>query len=381
MSVYHQMGHHSENLLDKPELKTFAGALLSPTNYDKDEIAFQIKKHSKKPSFEIIFDPQLYYPQSERGVLKDWPYFPAELDTADLSSSSWWDNLNDELIKTLGIIQPHAVCSPVAVPRAFSNSYYVNTVCVADTLAEKCKSTGFNVLQTVLVNFDEIADLGKVFSIASIVSRSKLNRVYLVFVSDIEPRRELNDTESLKGAMRLIHELKIAGLEVLVGFCSSDLVLWKAAGATSCATGKFFNLRRFTKSRWEEPREGGGQLAYWFEEGLLAFLRESDIVRVQKESIISRTSLENPFCKQILENFKEAPGTAWLGLSWQQYLYWFADVEARISKDTSIVKDLLKTADTNWAILEDKDVFMEERRNDGQWIRFWRRALAEYLKS
>jgi hypothetical protein len=53
------------------------------------------------------------------------------------------------------------------------------------------------------------------------------------------------------------------------------MILWKAAGATNCATGKFFNLRRFTISRFEEPdSSGGGQLGYWFEKALLGIPSE-----------------------------------------------------------------------------------------------------------
>jgi len=36
------------------------------------------------------------------------------------------------------------------------------------------------------------------------------------------------------------------------------MILWKAAGATNCASGKYFNLRRFTLSRLDEPEENGG---------------------------------------------------------------------------------------------------------------------------
>ena len=39
---------------------------------------------------------------------------------------------------------------------------------------------------------------------------------------------------------------------------------------------------------------------------------------------------------------------------------------------------LLRNADSNWRILDDSDVLLEERRNDGGWIRPWRRALTEF---
>jgi hypothetical protein len=215
-------------------------------------------------------------------------------------------------------------------------------------------------------------------AIASILSRSKANHIYLVLVSTTEPRREIADTEQIKGAMRLISALRTAGVDVTVGFSSSDVVLWKAAGATNCATGKFFNLRRFTRTRFEEPRgQGGGQLPYWFEESLMAFLRQSDVQRVLPFNLPRLGTSPNPFGEQIADQLDLEPERAWLAMAWRQFLFWFADVEARMDGGTATASELLRNADTNWRTLDDADVLMEERRNDGAWLRLWRRALTE----
>src|SRR5690606_20601909 len=132
------------------------------------------------------------------------------------------------------------------------------------------------VNQTVLAELKSLASPTRAAEVASIVTAGGSNEVYLVLVSDIEPRREFRETEDIKGGMRLIRHLENAGVRVVVGFVATDVILWKSAGATACATGKFFNLRRFTPSRWEPPGQGGGQVPYWAEEALMAFLRESD---------------------------------------------------------------------------------------------------------
>ncbi|MBN2981101.1 hypothetical protein [Cohnella algarum] len=233
-------------------------------------------------------------------------------------------------------------------------------------------------LQTVLVSLNDLSSEQRSQYIASVVSQTIAERVYLVFVSDVVPRREFTNADELKNAMKLISILEDSGIEILVGFCSSDFVLWKAAGATSCATGKFFNLRRFTSSRFDEPTAGGGQLPYWFEENLMAFLRESDVIRIQRSNLISEVSQNNPFSQLILEHMRMSPGTAWLSLSWRQYMYAFADLENRIDLGKVVVSKLLKQAEDNWLELEDKNILLEEARNNGEWIRLWRRALSEY---
>ena len=67
MPAYHQMGHDSENLLWTEELSTFGGAILSPVNYGQSKIASQIEWAREQSSFETVFDPQLYVPNSDRG--------------------------------------------------------------------------------------------------------------------------------------------------------------------------------------------------------------------------------------------------------------------------------------------------------------------------
>jgi hypothetical protein len=181
--------------------------------------------------------------------------------------------------------------------------------------------------------------------------------------------------------MRLVRFLTEAGMRVIVGYTSSDLVLWKYAGAQDCASGKFFNLRRFTPSRFTEPPEGGGQLPYWFEESMMAYLRESDLVRVRRANLLSNNSLTNPFGAQILDQLDNSPGTPWLGLSWRQYLYWFSDFEHRYSQGRIDVNMVLSNAENVWRQLDEQAILMEERQNDGIWLRQWRRAVLEAYRT
>ena len=379
MSAYHQMGHDSENLLWTEELAQFRGAILSPVNYDQAKVTGQIEWARDRTNFETLFDPQLYVPNSERGCLREWPYFPTDVDTADLASDAWWNRILDALVGVCTEIRPTAVCSPVVLPGTYPDDYFARMVNIGDQLCARLAGTDLRPVQSAVVGLPDLATSGRPMAIASILSRSRTNHIYLVLVSLTEPRREIAEVEEIKGAMRLIAALRAAGVEVTVGFSSSDVVLWKAAGATNCATGKFFNLRRFTRTRFEEPRgQGGGQLPYWFEESMIAFLRQSDVQRVLPMNLANVAPSVNPFGEQIRAQLATEPERAWLALAWRQFLFWFADIEARLESGAAAPATLLRNADSNWRILDDSDVLLEERRNDGGWIRPWRRALTEF---
>lgn len=380
MAVYHQMGHDSENLLHHEHLERYRGAILSPLNYRPADVRGQVDEAGQRQGFELIFDPQLYYPSTERGCLRQWSYFPADIDTADLSADSWWSTLVDNIVSSCAPLGVQAICSPVVVPRTYDDAYLIHAVDVAGRLSRALQGQSIHAIQTIVLGLSDIATRDRALSFASIISRTVADRVYLVFVGTTEPRRELADPEELKGAMRLVSELEGCGLHTLVGFCSAEMMLWKHAGASDCATGKFFNLRRFTKSRFEEPSAGGGQLPYWFEESLAAFLRESDVIRMRDNSLLSGASLSNPFCQAILEKLADEPGAAWIALGWRQFMYWFADFEERLQTNQTEVPVFLKEVEEHWKRLDDLGVLLEEMRNDGSWIRQWRRAAIEYSR-
>lgn len=376
MAVFHQMGHHSNNLIDLPEMSSYAGAIFSPINCTEAEATEQIREvRGSKREFEIIFDPQLYVPSTERGKLKKWSYFPRDFDTADPTSKTWWTDLNKKLAVACQRMKVDAVCSPLIIPKVFDDKYYINCVRVGTELLTSIKDKGMGVLQTVLVSLAALTAENRVLELASIVSKTDADRVYLVFVGSTVPRRELSDVEELVGAMRLIKALEQNDMPVLVGFCSSEILLWKTAGASSCASGKFFNLRRFTRQRFEEPSEGGGQLPYWFEENLLAFLRQGDLLRVRKLELLSDASRRNPFGEEIFSKQKTGP---WLASGWRQFLYWFADVEGRLARGEAAAHALMVNADANWKKLDKAKVYMEERENDGTWVRSWLNTLREF---
>lgn len=385
MSAYMQMGHDTENLVGEQDLDEFVGIVLSPVNRDAPTLAENIQIFRARGHYDIVLDPQLYIPTSERGSLPQQPYFPGDLDTADLSSVGWWADLVGKLVPCVTSLKVDAVASPVVLPRAWSDDYFALCTETTSKLTAALSSSNIRTLATVMVNFNEMGEKDRALRIASIVSEAECAGYYLVIVSDIEPRRELTGEEQLAGVMKLIYELERTGQPVLVSHCSSDMVLFKAAGAKHCATGKFFNLRRFTKSRYEEPAGGGGQLAYWFEHSLLAFIRGTDLLRLEENGLghlVGVGASNNFWAQKIREQFATNSGAAWVKLGWRQYLSWFGKTElaASAADPLPIVQGWLKAAEDNWRVLEDAGVLMDEPRNDGSWIRSWRQAAVRFKK-
>lgn len=377
MSVFHQIGHDSINLVNDEGLQNFSGMVCSPLNYSEAKVRAHIKEVPF--NFKSILDPQLYFPNSTRGQLREWRYYPNDFETADQTNQGWWMQICDSLIETCSDVGCSHVCSPCIVPSRFDTDYYRFFVDIGNYLSELASRSRIGFYQTAIVDYRSIKEAGEVERIASIISHTHGDSVYLIIKADIEPRRELLDADSITAVMKLIHLLDDAEINVFIPFCSTEFMLWKYAGAKEFATGKFFNLRRFTSSRFDEPSGGGGQLPYWFERNLMAYLRESDLIRVNNEGLLNPCYRGNPFSRAIFEHFETEPGSAWLALSWKNYMFSFAEFEAYLDNNARIL-EVLKIAEKNWTLLDDKDVLMEEPRNNGSWVRQWRIAVNSFNK-
>jgi len=386
MTAYLQMGHDTENLVGGQDLDAFGGIVLSPVNREPVALTSHVQSFRTQGDFDIVIDPQLYFPRSRRGKLPDQPYYPDDLDTADFQSDGWWTDVVTHLgdfARTLGV---DAVASPVVHPRTWNDDYFARCARTSSNLTQYLHGSGIRVLATVMVDIDYTVDKEALLRIASILSGEDNSGYYLVIVTDVDTRRELSDMEELVGIMSLIRELEDTGRPVLVSHCSSDMILFKAAGASHCASGKFFNLRRYTVSRFDEPAGGGGQLPYWFEHGLLAFLRGADVLHLLNSkfsNLVGTMSSNNCWASQILNNFRLDSPSPWLALGWRQYLSWFCKTEQTLGSGNpeELVREWLRTADDNWRNLDDNDIFFDEARNDGRWIRRWRQALTRLLDS
>lgn len=380
MGVYHQMGHDSWNLIDEKPLNGFAGIILSPVNDTPDEVIQKISLIKSPPKkFEIILDPQFYEPRTARGHLSDWSHFSEDVDTVDLGDLKWWDGRATALVSVAKAIGAHAICSPAFCPKnnAYDDSYFSWVVECANRANIHAADAKLDVLLTAIVGLSELAKKGRPQAIASRLTATDISRVYLVFADDLPPRTQRTNVEALGGAVLLIRLLEEAGSQVLVAFSGLDMLLWKAAGATNVASGKFFNLRRFVPGRFQkDAQEGGRVVPYWTDGPLVTWLREDDVRMLDRRGIISRkASVTNPYSQRILDILDAGEGKPWVGEGWRQYLYWLQETESNVSGDIARILSLLKAADSAWGAIATAEIYLYDRQNTGEWIRPWLNAI------
>lgn len=381
MGAYLQIGHEGWNLLDDPIL--FKGIILSPVNDAPITTSERLQRlGNRRSQLDVVFDPQLYNPNSNRGHLPLWDYFPDDLETADLSDTDWWFRINQSVAACAAQLQCNVVCSPAYVPRTYSQDYYSQVVSVADDLLLRAAPAGIETAATLIVRLSDLHPATRALEIASIVSSTRAPRIYLVLVVEgVEPRRQLvGDTQLISNAVHLVR-LLARHLRVQMAFCAQDLVLWKAAGAQDASTGKFLNLRRFSPTRWTDDHEARGrQTAYWSEPSLLTLLRDADVLNLRNRGLYNDGIQigANPYSQQILNLLARGSGDPWVRFSWRQYLHWFVNTEARLTSPAAVHTELAYVSAT-WDWLRSQGIQLLDDWNDGSWVPVWTAALGDGL--
>lgn len=380
MASYLQFGHDSWNLLEERDIGSYAGLVLSPVNDGPTDVQARLARLGElRDGLEVILDPQMYNPAVEKGKMDQWAYFSADFATADHADAGWWSQRGREVVEQGAQLGVDVVCSPALFPRAFTDDYYSLMVEVADSTKRYADGHGVETMLTAIVSLRDLANPARAMAIASILSRSSCERIYLTFLNeDVPPREPLRDGAGIPTAVHLIRLLS-AEMRVHVAFVSHDLVLWKYAGATDISTGKFMNLRRFSPGRWQEEEPGGRQVAYWNEGPLMARLREADVALLLRQGWFEgRDMSDNPSEARILQIIRDGSGTPWLKLSWMQYLRWASNMEAVWHGSPAAAEAALDAADRSWGeVVDRRRILFQDRFNNGDHVRAWLNALRE----
>ena len=378
MAAYLQLGHDSWNLVDDPETGDFAGIVLSPVNDGPAAVRDRLTRlGDARLGLEVILDPQLYNPAADRGSLNEWSYYPADFETADRSDARWWAARGREVVADAVALGIEAVCSPAHMARSYDDLYYRFIVEIADETRAEASRAGLDTLLTAIVPLRDLAQPNRAFEIASILSGSECDRIYLTFLcEDIQQREPMRDGSGLATAVHLLRLLS-RQMRVHVAFCSHDLVVWKCAGATDVSTGKFMNLRRLSPSRWQEDETNGRIVSYWNEGALLTLLRDQDVLRLDRARWYDGEAFgDNEAAARIAQILRSSSGEPWLAHSWRQYLRWVSTVEERWRNPTA-AEDFLEASDRKWGDIERARIQFTDRFNDGVHVRTWLNAVRE----
>lgn len=257
MKVYHQTGHNIKWNIDSLKDGVGDGLIYSPINIDADKL-LALDSSIKVNGF---LDPQLYLLREAKGTIETYPYFPGNLKS-DFATPDL-DNDNIVLAKLCIDYQMKNAFEYLVIPTKYntenptnyffqSTEYFVSPFC---DYAREVKSDK-KILLSVIVKGIMLTDSEKRNEVLNwITSHQNVDGVYLIFENTFTSK-QIKDFDFLFNALRLIKVLKDNQMEVHIGYCNTEALLYSLAMPDSVSIGSYENLRSFGIRRFQETESG-----------------------------------------------------------------------------------------------------------------------------
>ena len=276
MKVYHQLGFRDKWNLDSYRSGIGDGLIFSPINMDSEKLLnlpSDIREHS-------FIDPQLYLLNTGKSSNVTYPFFPgnikADYVTADL------DSTNSKLAQLCIDYQLQAGFEYIVIPNRYyeelPSKYYELSMrnFIIPFLDYKNKMRIQKpLLLSIIIKQIMIEDQEKRDELLNwMTGIPDLTGFYVVFDNNYTSK-QIKDFAYLNNILNFIRILRSNGLEVHIGYCNTEALLYTAAMPNSITVGAYENLRTFKISRFEisegtkmrspNPRLYSTKLLQWME--------------------------------------------------------------------------------------------------------------------
>lgn len=286
MKVLHQHGHNFVwNLNSFSEDGAGDGHIVSPVNIESDKISKRISEDDRKCSF---LDPQFYLPDNATKKLQTYPFFPGNI-LDPFSTSDFLENAHEIAGQCLEFQRDLGFQYSVIPTRYFhdlpENALDQLTAIFIEPFISEHKAIDDDspLLLTVIAKPTHLEEgLARTELISWITNYPEIQGVYLIFENDFYSK-QIKNPEYLSNQLLFIHDLRLSGLEVHVGYTNTEAYLLSIADPTSVAMGAYENLRSFGTLRLESrdtgpmnapsPRVYSGKLLQWIEDTYLPAFR------------------------------------------------------------------------------------------------------------
>jgi len=287
LKVYHQLGHNFKwNLESLKDDRCGDGVVLAPRFMKKeivDKLPIDIKRNS-------IFDPQFFKPDTAKGKLGDYEFFPSisgrKFETDDFPES-FSTVCAEKCLQFQNLNQFHRLVIPCRWQEGTPSNYIdqQESLFVQPFLEEirriKLKKP---VLLQLIVNSLMLKEKEFISDILNWVSGLDIHGVYLI-AEENSTSKQVKDSEFLLNLFDFIDAIKSNQMEVVLGYLNTESILLSLADPDIVTIGAYENMRSFDirtflelgKKKRSPPnaRIYSSRLLQWVEWQYLGALRQA----------------------------------------------------------------------------------------------------------
>lgn len=263
MELYLQFGY---GMMDhcRTLLRSWGGGsvILSPRDLTDTQLVRLGTDLVGIPGGEVMLDPQFYLPHSNHQKLCNHGYWPKDYAT----SPFWQGTALVSLLRELQQLNTDVGCNRFLLPGLFATTIDDDWLETQRAILEGARSIGFNdtLICTIAISADAARDADQV---ALLIERAESwkSPAYYVICEHPNGKYLVDDPNWVANVLDLSAGLKLGGSEVILGYCTHQMLIAGASKVTAIASGTWMNVRSFPPEKFiatydEEIR----QRATWY---------------------------------------------------------------------------------------------------------------------
>jgi len=263
MELYLQLGHGMMSYCEELIQKWGGGTvILSPRDLDYKQIV-QFPKSIKKLHGNTLLDPQLYDPRCDHKRLTSHAYWPNTYSTSLLLSDPTYLK---SLITRIADVNKTAGTSAYIVPGIYCDKADRDWFAVQETFLKEGAAVMIDKprLATVCLSAEVLRDEDALEEV--IIQAEKWDvSGYYVIGEHPHGRYLVDDPLWLGNLMTFCAGLKLQKRQVIVGYCSHQMLGLASANADAIASGSFLNVRSFPMGKFNTPEDDSpSRRATWY---------------------------------------------------------------------------------------------------------------------
>jgi hypothetical protein len=263
MELYLQFGYgmmeHCRVLLD-----SWGGGsvILSPRDLTDDQLVRFGSAIREIPGGDIMLDPQFYLPHSDHEKLCNHAYWPTDYAT----TLFWQGQALSRLLDSLRDLNGRIGCSRFVLPGLFATTIDDDWGETQRAVLEEARARSDNasLISTIAISADAVRDANQ---IADLIERAETWNVPTYYVVCEHPNGQylVDDPNWIANVLDLSAGLRLAGSQVILGYCTHQMLAASAAGVNAIASGTWMNVRSFPPEKFNATYEEEiRQRATWY---------------------------------------------------------------------------------------------------------------------
>lgn len=316
MELYLQFGYgmmeHSRSLIKYWGSGT---VILSPRDLNETQLE-RLSKETIKLGGSVVLDPQLYNPvltNHDRLIVHSfWPTSSSFPNGPELSKCLI--NLID-INQRIGAKQ---IILPGMIAKRVDDDWLESQRQVIEE-SQRCDTNGVSTIMTVALSYDALRSDDQVQLLLESLPKWDVPSIYLVCE---HPNGDylVTDPGWLANVADVVAGIRLAGKQVIVGYCNHQMLLVASSAATAIASGTWMNVRSFNEEKFilQDDDEIKQRSIWYYAPHLFSEYKIGYLDLAKKSGVLDNLRTDDVYGSNFADELFTAPQPQLAGFTEQQ---------------------------------------------------------------